>query len=344
MDARQLSGSPSTNCVASRTVLKYNPGDMQRARLLLKSVCLLTPLSCAAAGVALCTAMTLASLACDSSPAGKATTEPGAAATADAPSAASAVGTPAFDLAGPFDLSLLFVGNSHTFMHDLPNLVRRMIEFRRPGARVLAFAVCVGHLDDVANDPSAGRALAARPWTHVILQAQKISTSGRYTYSRQEGIDFARRARLTGAAVVFFSEWGLEGKPGDGQRNERIYREMADAANATPLTVPGKAARIAGAASQPAGSSPVRVAPVGRAWDLALNRHPGLRLYASDGNHQSDVGAFLTACVLYAIITGDSPEMLEAFEYAAAEATTRSQLCDAAADVAIQEKSSFIRE
>lgn len=46
------------------------------------------------------------------------------------------------------------------------------------------------------------------------------------------------------------------------------------------------------------------MAPIGPAWDLALTRHPSLVLHDSDGNHSAPAGAFLTALVLYATITG----------------------------------------
>ena len=36
----------------------------------------------------------------------------------------------------------------------------------------------------------------------------------------------------------------------------------------------------------------------GEMADLALAEKPDLRLYEADGNHQSSLGAFLTACIL----------------------------------------------
>src|SRR5437868_7110941 len=52
------------------------------------------------------------------------------------------------------DVSILFVGNSHTAGHDLPNLVCRMIRFRHPEKAVYAHVVGVAFLDDVARDPT----------------------------------------------------------------------------------------------------------------------------------------------------------------------------------------------
>lgn len=49
------------------------------------------------------------------------------------------------------------------------------------------------------------------------------------------------------------------------------------------------------------------IIPVGPAWQAALKIKPDLNLFASDGIHPSEVGVYLSACVLYASITGGSP-------------------------------------
>jgi hypothetical protein len=203
------------------------------------------------------------------------------------------------------DVSILFVGNSHTSFHNVPGIVADMIRHRQPGKTVYTHTLMAGHLDDVAKDPACREEIEARPWRFVVLQAQRISASGKFDYSRAEGIDLAKKARARGAAVYFYSEWGLRGVAGDGDRNEKIYREMAKEAGAG-------------------------VAAVNRAWDLALAERPELPLYASDGNHQSAVGAFLTACVLYGRLTGDGPAGLADLPYASAGEADRRYLADAA--------------
>ncbi|HWL94611.1 MAG TPA: hypothetical protein VNT79_13895 [Phycisphaerae bacterium] len=205
------------------------------------------------------------------------------------------------------DVRVLFIGNSHTAWHDLPDLVRRMMEFGRPKHKVRVHYFPVQFLDDLANNPSANDVLNAHSWNFVALQAQKISASGRFTYSRQEGIDFAKQARDRGAQVFLFSEWGRKGVKDESRRTEKIYEEMAAAANA-------------------------KVAPIGHAWDLALTERPDLPLHAEDGNHQSAIGAFLTASVLYGSITQEHPVALRGFPYAAIDARDRAVLLESAGE------------
>jgi hypothetical protein len=203
-------------------------------------------------------------------------------------------------------ISILFVGNSHTAMHDVPDLVCRMIRFRNPEKRVDAQLIGVGFLEDVARNPQCTQVLKSRPWTHLVLQAQKESKSGQFKYSEAEGVEFAKLGKSRGAAVIFFSEWGVRNTPGHGKRIERIYKNMAVTADA-------------------------KVAPVGRAWDLALSARPGLALYAADGNHETALGAFLTACVLYGRLTNQNPAALASFPYPGLKDSDRAFLTDVAA-------------
>ncbi len=81
----------------------------------------------------------------------------------------------------------------------------------------------------------------------------------------------------------------------------------------------------------PSGDVTKWVAPIGQAWDLALWRRPQLRLHSSDGNHALESGAFLTALVLYASITGASPRKLPDLDNGVAQ-QVQAQLRAAAAD------------
>jgi hypothetical protein len=180
-----------------------------------------------------------------------------------------------------------------------------MIRFQEPSKTVCVHYLGVSFLDEVAWRPDIQSELQERPWKFVVLQAQKISMSGKYNYSRTEAIDYAKQARLRGAAAIFYPEWGLQGVSGDGERQETVYREMALEAEAG-------------------------VAPVARAWDLALAERPELPLHSADGNHQSSLGAFLTACVLTGRITGNNPIGLAAYPYSEARAADRQFLAEIA--------------
>lgn len=174
-------------------------------------------------------------------------------------------------------IRLLFVGNSHTHFQNLPDRVVKLLQHIDPDAKIAGKTVPVGFLDDAAKDPNMEKLLKEHAWTGVILQAQKISSSGRTNYSTAEGIDLAKRAKELGIPVFFFAEWGLKGSANSTERTNKIYAEMAEASGATLI-------------------------PVGLAWEKVLQQSPDLALHDFDGNHQSSLGADLTALVLAASI------------------------------------------
>jgi hypothetical protein len=206
------------------------------------------------------------------------------------------------------DVRILFIGNSHTMHHNLPDLVCRMIRQVMPGKTIVHHVVGVSHLADASINPQVKAEIEFRPWTHVVLQAQKISMSGKFLYPTDEGIDLAKRAKANGAAVAFFAEWARKGIMDERDRTETIYTEMAKESGAT-------------------------VIPVGRAWDAAFAMRPDLPLHEADGNHQSAMGAFLTACVVAGRLSGSTPMPFASIEFAELSAKDRTFLAEVAGQI-----------
>ena len=180
------------------------------------------------------------------------------------------------------DISLLFMGNSHTTFNGLTSMVADMVRAGRPGMTVTPVEAPGNmFLEDRLHDGPTIALLRRQTWSYVILQAQKYSTSGQFTYSTEEAKGLIRISREQRAVPVMFPEWPRLGV----DETRRIYDLHASIAQAEPACV----------------------APIGQAWDLALARNPTLVLHAADGNHSAPAGAFLAALVLYATITGQSP-------------------------------------
>jgi hypothetical protein len=183
------------------------------------------------------------------------------------------------------DVSLLFMGNSHTSTHNLPGMVEAMVRSVRPGQTVLAVdAPGWMFLEDRARDAASLQLLRQRKWSVVVLQAQKYSTSQQFDYSTAGAEALVRAARAQQALPVLFPEWPRLGVP----ETQFIFDIHAKIARREPACV----------------------APVGQAWDIAASRHPELVLHASDGNHSAPAGAFLAALVIAATITRVDPDHL----------------------------------
>lgn len=183
--------------------------------------------------------------------------------------------------ADDFRYSVLLIGNSHSSRGDLPGVLQQLLE--SDGA-ALANVKAVGNwafLAERLEDNKTQETLESGPWTHVVLQAQKYSTSGRYFYPTAAAEEWIRRSRSIGAQPILFPEWARRGNLEEGPRVHRLHL--------------GIAAR-----------EPACVAPIGVAWEIMLDTNPGIRLHHRDGNHANRTGALLTAYVLYAVITGRS--------------------------------------
>jgi hypothetical protein len=180
------------------------------------------------------------------------------------------------------DISLLFMGNSHTAANQLTTMVADMVRSGNPGKTVASVETPGSmFLEDRLHDTTSVALLRSQTWSFVIFQAQKYSTSGRFEYSTEEAKELIRISRQQRAVPVMFPEWPRR----DVDETARIYDVHTSIAQVESACV----------------------APIGQAWDLALARDPTLPLHAADGNHALPAGTFLAALVLYATITGQSP-------------------------------------
>ena len=190
---------------------------------------------------------------------------------------------------------MLFVGNSLTFFNDLPELFAALagsgghsveVGMSAQGGQTLA-----GH----ASSTATLKKLTGQRWDFVLLQEQ--SRIPAIAAQRKEQMVPAARlldekAAESGADTVLFLTWASrDGLPGAGFKD---YAAMQAAIEAGYLEVAGEIGAV--------------VAPVGVAWQRALEEHPELELWQRDGSHPSPEGTYLAACVFYATLLGESPE------------------------------------
>ena len=178
------------------------------------------------------------------------------------------------------NFEILFMGNSHSSSNGLPNILTTLIKTGLPGATATAraapgFSFLAERLTDGVSQPL----LVSRPWTHVILQAQKYSSSGLYYYPTDAAEEWIRRAKAQNALPIMFPEWPRRGNLEEGPRVHQLHLDIASREAAC-------------------------VAPIAAAWEESRVRDPFLVLHARDGNHANLAGSLLTAFVFYEFITG----------------------------------------
>jgi hypothetical protein len=195
-------------------------------------------------------------------------------------------------------LRVLFVGNSFTYVNNLPDQVRQLAEAAGEELPLLAVQEAPGGctLRGHWENGKVLKLLEEIRWDYVVLQEQSQIGSFSREQRSQEMVPYARqldaKIRSRGTRTVLFLTWGYkEGDrrnvPGDSyaamqERLEQGYRELA-------------------------GELAAQVAPVGLAWARARALKPELELWAGDGIHPSLPGTYLTACVFYAVLYGRDP-------------------------------------
>ena len=211
----------------------------------------------------------------------------------------------------PSNYQILLIGNSHSVYNGLPNLVATLIETGKAGTEAYSGAASgFKFLDERLDDGKTLELLESRSWTHVILQAQKYSSTGNYYYSTAAAEQWIRLVRKQNARPILFPEWPRWGNKEEGQRIHDLHLSISSRESAC-------------------------VAPIGLAWEESIARNPTLRLHATDGNHSNLSGALLTAYVLYHVTTGQSAAELPFIAAIDVNADTQRYLSKVAAEVVL---------
>lgn len=189
-------------------------------------------------------------------------------------------------------LSVLYVGNSHTYINDVPGAVRRNLESRPEIDRAIVHGVLAyggAALGDYVGRPDVQNVLNAVPWDVIVLQDRTVMPLDEdLRRSFHRAVDwFAKHARSSGSTVVLYETWPYA----PGHENYRLPG-VRNAGLTTPETMGRSIKREFRKAARRTGAT---VAPVGSCWQSATD---WLDLYSEDGNHASQSGSALAAEVI----------------------------------------------
>ena len=212
---------------------------------------------------------------------------------------------------------VLFIGNSYTYVNDLPGTFRALSCSGGHPVETGMAAQGGWTLADHLGSADTAKALSGSRWDFVVLQEQSeipaVQASREqtmYPAARQ----LVARIRSLGARPILFLTWGhRDGLPDSGLKD---YAAMQFALSTGYLTL-GHELNVA-------------VAPVGEAWGAARSQSPPLDLWQDDGSHPNQQGTYLAASVFYAVIFRQSPVGLS--DHAGLPAAAVSNLQALAAD------------
>jgi hypothetical protein len=178
---------------------------------------------------------------------------------------------------------ILFVGNSLTYVNDLPAMVKAVAAQAGtavPETEMVAFPDFA--LEDHWAEGTARRRLTQARWDFVVLQQGPSSLPENRANLAEWSERFAPLIREAGARPILYMVWPSRQRARD---------------------FPGVRAAYLGAAARVGGL----FAPAGEAWRLALEEDPAAPLYDGDGFHPAPAGTYLAAMVVLARISPLDP-------------------------------------
>lgn len=197
---------------------------------------------------------------------------------------------------------VLWIGNSYTYVNDLPNLFRLLalsggdsiiVDSSAPGGYTFA---------DHTTNTTTLQKLAMNNNDFIVLQAQSQEPSfppfqvNTETFPYAAQLDSLAHLGSPCSQTVFYMTWG------------RKYGDAQNCPNYPPLcTFQGMNNRLRSSYKQMADDNEAIVSPAGVAWRTSWETDSTINLWSSDNSHPSLAGSYLTACVFYSTILRKSP-------------------------------------
>lgn len=197
---------------------------------------------------------------------------------------------------------ILFIGNSYTYVNDLPKMVSQLgvatgnpltYDSSAPGG--YTFELHSTNATTLAK-------INSQQWDYVVLQEQSQLPSFPPSQVAVECYPFARKldsiihANNPCTQVIFYMTWG------------RKYGDASNCAGYPVIcTYEGMQGRLRQSYLEMADDNLALVAPAGMAWKAARAADSTINLWSSDNSHPSLEGSYLTACTFYATMFQKTP-------------------------------------
>ncbi|MEB2314350.1 MAG: hypothetical protein OZ928_21115 [Polyangiaceae bacterium] len=198
-------------------------------------------------------------------------------------------------------LRVLFIGNSYTYVNDLPTVLSNLAATAGVPPLIAVESVTTGGAsfeDHLAAGVAVAR-IEQGTWTHVVLQDQSVTPTLHYFNvfddHFSEDADAAKslgdHVAAAGAVPVWYATWARAAGNGyyatfgidPARMQDLLTSAYARFAEALPGSV---------------------MACVGEAFRRSLSSHPEIVLHQADGSHPTMAGTYLTASTIYVALTG----------------------------------------
>lgn len=192
-------------------------------------------------------------------------------------------------------MKVLFIGNSFTFVNDLPAMLEKLSDGGITYGKVLRGGAYLKWFADPEHDLGVQvREKAAEKWDAVILQDQSFNPA-------RDKDDCVNQTKILSGLfpetpVFMYQTWA--------------YRDGSEKLKNTGLTYDEMKEKLYDAYRAAAESVNGRRVPVGYGFAEVKRIAPEVDLYTEDDYHPSPAGTYLAACLFYMALTGKSCEEL----------------------------------
>ena len=184
-------------------------------------------------------------------------------------------------------LSVLFIGNSHTYLNFMPQMLLALVNAGDRGFELMVDQ-CTGEgasLEWHWKNPPSRKKITEKSWDFVVLQDRSGGPLEEPESFKHHAEFLDSEIRKQAARTIFYMTWANLTRPDSQAVLTEAYTKMAQELGAI-------------------------LSPVGLAWEAVHRDKPDFELHHRDGRHANPVGSYLTACVFYSILFNTSPEGL----------------------------------
>lgn len=196
---------------------------------------------------------------------------------------------------------VLFLGNSYTYVNDLPQMIHDAALSAGDTLIFDSYAPGGYQLQDHSTDVNSQAKIMAGGWHYVVIQGQSqepVMLSSQFTNG---GLALQNKIRQYNPCAVTmpYMTWGR--KNGDAANCQSYplmctYRLMDSTIRSRYVSLTDV---IDG-----------EVSPVSVVWRYLRQNHPGIELYAADESHPSLAGTYAAACCFYAALFKKDPALI----------------------------------
>lgn len=176
-------------------------------------------------------------------------------------------------------VKILFIGNSHTYVNDLPAIVQEIAHDDGWEIDVTMIAHSGWYLKQHVQEPDVLFNIRYGQYDYVVLQEHSHPFDCIEDY-KAAAVILTGWIQDAGSTPVIYGTWAMKDQEAEQARMNQVNRELAESCGAI-------------------------LAPVGESWWTYMRSYPNLAMYAEDGAHASPHGSEYAAKMIWTSIRTD---------------------------------------